>query len=233
MNLQHKRPKIGMMPSRNEGLLQANHTYINAIWRAGGWCIPLGYTEDEEQLVAYTELCDGFLFSGGVDVHPKHYGEDITGENVEVDEVRDAFETKIFPHVLATNKPVLGICRGIQIMNVCLGGTLYQHITDHRQSDPGYIRHQKLILDKEGHFYQLVGADEIYVNSFHHQNIKQLAPGLVIEAVSEDGYIEAVRDPKHPFFFGVQFHPEIYMGREDDDHSHLLFKAFIDACKEK
>lgn len=227
------RPKIGMMASRQEGMLQANHTYINAVWRAGGWCIPLGYAEDVDQLAAYASLCDGFLFAGGVDIHPKHYGEEITGENVEIDEVRDGFEIKMFPHVMASRKPVLGICRGIQTMNVCLGGTLYQHITDHRQSDPGYIRPQKILPVKGGYLHRLVGADEIYVNTFHHQNIKDIAPGLAVEAVSEDGYIEAVRAPDHPFFFGVQFHPEIYMGRDDDDHAHLLFKAFIEACREK
>lgn len=225
------RPKIGMMSSRLDGFLKVNHTYINAVWRAGGWCIPLGYTDNQEQLKAYADLCDGFLFSGGVDVDPKCYGETIAFDSVEVDEMRDGFEMAMFPHALASGKPVLGICRGIQIMNVCLGGTLYQHIDHHRQEQPGTTREQKLNLTKGGYLQQLTGLDEIRVNSFHHQNIKDLAPGLDVEAVSDDGYVEAVRDPKHPFFVGVQFHPEIYIGQEDDDHSLKLFEAFIEACK--
>ena len=176
-------------------------------------------------------MCDGFVFSGGVDVHPKWYGEEITGQNVEVDEVRDAFEFLMYPHAMASGKPILGICRGHQILNVCRGGTLYQHIEGHRQTDPGFIKKQKLVLTENSYMKQLTGLNEITVNSFHHQNIKDLAPGLAVEGVSEDGYIEAFRDPDHPFFYGVQFHPEIYIGRDTDEHSHLLFDAFIKACR--
>lgn len=231
MKYQAKRPKIGMMSSRQDGFLKVNHTYINAVWRAGGWCIPLGYTDNEEQLKAYAEMCDGFLFSGGVDVDPKYYGETIAFDNVEIDEMRDGFEMAMFPHALASGKPILGICRGIQVMNVCRGGTLYQHMDGHRQEQPGTIHEQKLHLTEGGYLQKLTGLDEIKVNTFHHQNIKDLAPGLFAEAVSEDGYIEAVYDPEHPFFVGVQFHPEIYIGQEDDDHSLKLFEAFMEACR--
>ena len=231
MKEQTMRPKIGMMSSRTDGFLKVNHTYINAVWRAGGWCIPLGYTDDEEQLKAYADMCDGFLFSGGVDVNPKYYGETIAFDNVEIDEMRDNFEMAMFPHALASGKPIFGICRGIQVMNVCRGGTLYQHIDGHRQDVPGENRQQALNITKSGYLQQIIGADTIYVNTFHHQNIKDLAPGLSVEAISHDGYVEAVSDPAHPFFVGVQFHPEIYIGREDDDHSLKLFQAFIEACK--
>ena len=225
-----KRPKIGMLSSRSDGFLKVNHTYINAIWRAGGWCIPLGYTEDKDQLAAYAEMCDGFLFSGGVDVDPKHYGEEIAFDNVEIDAMRDGFEMAMFPYALVSGKPILGICRGIQVMNVCRGGTLYQHMDGHRQEQPGTTHEQALNLTKGGYMQQLCGKDRIYVNTFHHQNVKDIAPGLVVEGVSDDGYIEAVRDPHHKFFVGVQFHPEIYIARDDDDHSLKLFEAFIRAC---
>ncbi len=231
MENQIKRPRIGMMSSRQDGFLKVNHTYINAVWRAGGWCIPLGYTDNEEQLKAYADMCDGFLFSGGVDVDPKYYGETIAFDNVEVDQMRDGFEMAMFPHALASGKPIFGICRGIQVMNVCLGGTLYQHIDGHRQNDPGENRKQPLNLTKEGYMQQITGLDTIYVNTFHHQNVKDVAQGLTVEAVSEDGYIEVLRDPNHRFFVGVQFHPEIYCGRDDDDHSLKLFEAFIEACR--
>jgi len=225
------RPKIGMLSSRLDGFLKVNHTYINAVWRAGGWCIPLGYTEDEEQIKAYAAMCDGFLFSGGVDVDPKCYGEEIAFDNVEIDTVRDGFEMAVFPHVLATGKPIFGICRGIQVMNVCCGGSLYQHIGGHRQDQPGTTREQPLNLTKGGYLQHLAGKDRVFVNTFHHQNIKDLAPGFVVEGTSDDGYIEAIRDPAHKFFIGVQFHPEIYITQDDDDHSLKLFEAFIEACK--
>ena len=230
MNRETKRPKIGMMSSRQDGFLKVNHTYINAIWRAGGWCIPLGYTEDPEQLKAYADMCDGFLFSGGVDVDPKYYGENVAFESVEVDAVRDSFEMAMFSLALETGKPMFGICRGIQVMNVCKGGTLYQHIDGHRQENAGTNHKQPLKLTKGGFMQQLTDLETIYVNTFHHQNIKDLALGLDVEAVSDEGYVEAIRDPSHPFFVGVQFHPEIYIGQDDDDHSLKLFEAFIEAC---
>ena len=149
MNEKTYRPKIGMMSSRQDGFLKVNHTYINAIWRAGGWCIPLGYTEDPEQLKAYADMCDGFMFSGGVDVDPKYYGESIAYESVEVDAMRDSFEMAMFPLALETGKPIFGICRGIQVMNVCKGGTLYQHIDGHRQETAGTDHKQKLNLTKD------------------------------------------------------------------------------------
>lgn len=229
-NMRH-RPKIGMMSSRTDGFLKVNHTYINAVWKAGGWCIPLGYTDNEDQLKAYAEMCDGFLFSGGVDVDPKHYGETIAFDNVEIDEMRDGFEFSMFPYALESGKPIFGICRGIQVMNVCRGGTLYQHIDGHRQEGPGTNHTQKLNLTKDGYVQKLTGKEHIFVNTFHHQNVKDVAPGFDVEAVSEDGFVEIIRDPAHKFFVGVQFHPEIYVGQEDDDHSLKLFEAFIEACR--
>lgn len=225
------RPKIGMMSSRQDGFLRVNHTYINAVWRAGGWCIPLGYTDNEEQLKAYADMCDGFLFSGGVDVDPKYYGETVAFDSVEIDEMRDGFEMAMLPHAMASGKPIFGICRGIQMLNVYLGGTLYQHMEGHRQEGPGTIHTQRLTLTEGGYLQKLFGKDHILVNSFHHQNVKTLAPGLVAEAVSDEGYVEAVRDPRHPFLVGVQFHPEIYVGQEDDDHSLILFETFMEACR--
>ena len=175
-------------------------------------------------------MCDGFLFSGGVDVNPTYYGENIAFDSVEIDEMRDGFEMSMFPHALASKKPIFGICRGIQVMNVCRGGTLYQHIDGHRQEGPGTNHAQNLNLVKDGYLQKLIGKDSICVNTFHHQNVKDVAPGLDVEAVSDDGFVEALRDPAHKFFIGVQFHPEIYIGQDDDDHSLNLFKAFIEAC---
>lgn len=106
-----------------------------------------------------------------------------------------------------------------QAINVALGGTLYQHMEGHRQTQPGTERHQLIRLTPGTPLYAICGKSEIYVNSFHHQNVKQLAPGLVTDGVSEDGYIEAFHDPRHRFLLAVQFHPEIYCGCPDDDHA--------------
>lgn len=227
------RPLIGILPSRINREVKTSFAYMDAVWCSGGFPIPLGYTDDEARLAEYIEAMDGFLLSGGVDIDPSYYGEEKKFDSVEVDELRDGFESKIFPHIWASGKPVLGICRGMQAMNVFLGGTLYQHIDGHRQGEtPGDQRPQHLTVCETGMLAALIELKEIYVNTFHHQNVERLAQGLVADAVSDEGYIEALHAPGHKFFLGVQFHPEMYYGRPEDDHSRKIFDAFIKACKQ-
>ena len=226
----NKRPLIGVFPSRSDARIKLSWNYLDAVYAAGGMGVPLGYTTDIEKIKTYVDMMDGFLLSGGVDVDPTLYGEVKQFDSVEIDELRDAFETLAFPLILASGKPVLGICRGIQTINVCMGGTLYQHIEGHRQDKPGVERTQVLKVLENTYFHELIGKNSIMVNTFHHQNIKDLAPGLVVCAVSEDGYVEIVHAPEHKFLLGVQFHPEFYYNQADDDHSHHIFNALIEAC---
>lgn len=230
--MQDRRPLIGVMASHDGEQLRTSMRYLNALWRAGGVGIMLAYTNDQEKLEEYAALCDGFLFSGGVDLDPALYGEAKQFDSVEIDRDRDAFEQGVFRAVYPTGKPILGICRGIQALNVFLGGTLYQHIDGHQQSGVPYeAREYPLKVLPDGLLYRLCGKTEIFVNSYHHQNVKQLAPSLRADGVSRDGYIEALHSVEHPFLLAVQFHPEIYNGLPDDDHSAAIFGAFIEACR--
>ncbi|MBR5615724.1 MAG: gamma-glutamyl-gamma-aminobutyrate hydrolase family protein [Clostridia bacterium] len=224
------RPIIGIAGTTNEhGKIDMSPHYLNAVWEAGGVGVLLAYTQDEQKLAEYAEVFDGSLFAGGVDIDPMRYGEQVAFDSVEINPDRDAFEFALYRHVKPTNKPLLGICRGLQLFNVVEGGTLYQHIEGHRQSEPGENRGQKTLVYKDSMLYSLIGESEIMTNTFHHQNIKALAPTLVADAESFDGYLEAVHMPGHPFYLGVQWHPEIY--RRDDQSMQKVFKAFVNSFK--
>lgn len=225
-----KRPIIGIMASHDGAQLRIPFRYMDALWRAGALGVPLSYTTDPEKVAEYVDICDGFLFSGGVDIDPTRYGEEKQFDSVEIDIERDAFEFAMFPEVYKSRKPILGICRGIQLINVALGGTLHQHIDGHRQSVPETDRPQSIHLPEDSHLRSICQKPDISVNSFHHQVIKDLAPGLVSDGLSSEGYVEALHDPRHPFLLAVQFHPEIYNHCPDDDHSRALFSAFVEAC---
>ena len=226
-----KRPLIGLVSSRDGGKMMMNLTYMNSVWYAGGLPVVLAYTTDPDKLAEYAETFDGFLFSGGVDVDPVKYGEEKMFDSVEIDAVRDEFEEALFKAVYPTGKPILGICRGIQTLNVYLGGTLHQHMEGHSQTESGRIRNQHVTILPDTMMFALVGKGETMVNTFHHQAIKDVAPSLTVNAVSDDGFVEAVHDPNRPFFFATQFHPEIYHAEPDDDHSMAIFTAFVNACR--
>ena len=226
-----KRPLIGIVPSHSDGKLKLNQVYLDAVWQAGGLGVVLSYTTDQEKLAEYAEIFDGFLFSGGVDVNPIYYGEEKRFDSVEIDLARDSFENALFQVVYETKKPILGICRGLQSINVWLGGTLHQHIEGHKQSEPGVVRTHDVNVVEGTLFHSLCQKDTVKVNTFHHQAIKTLADSLTADAVSFDGYVEVIHQEGHPFLLAVQFHPEYYHKSEDDDHSSLLFKAFVEACQ--
>ena len=231
MQNNEKRPLIGIFPSRNEARIALSWNYLDAVYHAGGMGVPLGYTTDPERIQTYVDMMDGFLLSGGVDIDPTLYGEEKAFDSVEIDDQRDAFEGAAFPLIWASGKPILGICRGIQAINVFMGGTLYQHINGHRQDRPAVERPQHLKVVEGSYIHGLIGKTDIMVNSFHHQNVKDLAQGLVAEGYSDEGYVEIVHAPQHKFLLGVQFHPEFYHAQPDDDHSLAIFEAFINACK--
>ena len=226
-----KRPLIGVVSSREGGKMMLNKVYLDAVWAAGGHPVILAYTTDPEKLAEYAAIHDGFLFSGGVDVDPVLYGEEKQFDSVEIDHERDAFEKGLFSAVYPTGKPILGICRGIQSINVWLGGTLHQHIEGHRQDVLPEERIHPIRITEGSLFHSLCGKDEVMVNTFHHQAVKTPAPALTVDAVGPEGYVEVVHEEGHRFLLGVQFHPEFYCGRDDDDHSTAVFTAFVNACR--
>jgi putative glutamine amidotransferase len=225
------RPLVGVVPSRDGDKAMIPQRYLDAVWYAGGLPMVLAYTTDAHKLSEYAAVCDGFLFSGGVDVDPVKYGEVKAFDSVEIDEHRDAFEEALFRAVYPTKKPIFGICRGIQSINVWMGGSLHQHLDGHRQTVSALERTHSVTVYEGSMLHRLCKKTEIMVNTFHHQAIKTPAPALTVDAVSPDGIIEAVHEEGHPFLFAMQSHPEFYYNQEGDDHSLAIFTAFINACR--
>ena len=230
MNRTPKRPLIGLVSSRDGEKMMMAQRYMDAVWYAGGLPVVLAYTTDPEKLAEYAQIFDGFLFSGGVDVNPVKYREEKQFDSVEIDTVRDEFEEALFRAIYPTGKPILGICRGIQSINVWMGGTLYQHLDGHRQDQPADQTTHEILIKEGSMLHALCGKTSVMVNTFHHQAIKTPAPALTVDALSPDGYIEAVHDEGHRFLFAIQSHPEFYYSKAGDDHSLAIFKAFVAAC---
>ena len=208
-------------------------TYASAIATAGG--IPLLAAEYATETLA--RLCDGLLLSGGDDLDPTYYNESPLFDTLHPDPIRDAFELPLISAFLALNKPILGICRGCQVLNCALGGSLYQDLPEQlgvNHLDP-QLRHPILCTD-DALLAQLFSR-RFRVNSTHHQAIRDIAPSLRITAVSVDGVVEAFESADSTrILWGVQFHPERLTGSQRTDHTPdfaPLFQAFVAARKTK
>lgn len=231
-------PKIGIVPLIDAGresywMLPG---YMEGVTRAGGLPVMLPLTEDPALLRQLAEELEGFLFPGGQDVSPALYGEEDAGLCGELCPGRDAMERLLLPMVLELDKPVLGICRGIQIINALLGGTLYQDLLAQRPSPVEH--HQQPPYDQPAHpvelpegtpLRSLLGRESIPVNSCHHQAIRALAPGLLPMALAADGVVEAVYAPDRRYLWAVQWHPEFF-GRENEV-SQAIFRSLTDAAR--
>ena len=229
---------IGIIPSRDlqEPKLTLLQRYTECIEAAGGAPIIIPYTADDTVLDEYINLCDGFVFTGGVDIHPERYGECVREKCGKISEVRDEFELLFLEKVLFFDKPAIFICRGIQLLNVALGGTLYQDIpseydTDisHKQSEDKFEFSHDVYIDKSSPFFELFSKDRIKANSFHHQAIKRLAGELSVGAVADDGTIEAVYADGYEYIRGYQWHPERLYDKDPDNAK--IFEDLILACK--
>ncbi len=217
-------------------------TYTDAIVRAGGAPFVLPLVDDENVLRALYKLCDGLLLSGGhdLDVAAKEANSGARLKvKVNTSPRRDKQEMQLLKWAVADNKPVLGICRGMELINVVLGGTLYQHIPDdlptaidhtlsQNQKDFRHVAHH-LKLDPKSQLAACLGTTEVEANALHHQAIKELGQGLIVTARAEDGVIEAVELPSRRFVIGVQSHPEA-LEESVEPHWRMLFEAFIKAA---
>ncbi len=209
--------------------------YMDGIRQAGGLPVMLPLTDRETEIQQLISLCNGFLFTGGQDVSPELYGEQALPVCGECSIQRDHMEMMLFNKALLHKKSVLGICRGIQFINVALGGTLYQDVPT--QTKTGLEHHQAPPYDKPVHdvllspdtpLYHLLGTDRLSVNSYHHQAVKEPAHDLQIMATATDGLIEAVCMPDMPFVWAVQWHPEFSYPSEES--SRKIFHAFVKNC---
>ena len=229
-------PTIGIFPDVDEeGIVKLQPTYVDAIIKSGGIPFILPYTFDDE-LESMLDNCDGFLFSGGGDIDPKYYGENISSECGNIQNKRDEFELRLFDKIIKTGKPIMGICRGAQVINVALGGTLYQDIPtqintniSHRQVEPKDCFSHSVSVMQETPLFDLVGSDNIRVNSFHHQSIKSLGKNLQVMAKADDGIIEAVYSTDRQYIRAYQWHPERLFAC--DEISRKLFEDFIISTK--
>lgn len=193
---------------------------------------------DEEEIKQICGMCDGFLFTGGHDVDPALYGAERSSQCGQPNYDRDFLEKRVFAYALQEDKPVFGICRGIQLINALCGGTLYQDLpteykgtkeVEHHMNPPYDIPCHEVTILENTPLSMLLNRLTIKVNSYHHQAIKELAAALKPMAVSEDGLIEAVYMPDKKFIQAVQWHPEfIYLKDED---ARKLFKSFVSACE--
>ncbi|MGI6742333.1 MAG: gamma-glutamyl-gamma-aminobutyrate hydrolase family protein [Eubacteriales bacterium] len=223
-----KKPVIIITPQYNDSgnRIDAPLRYAEYFGHAGGLCLVSPLINNENDIDQLAELCNGAVFSGGDDVDPELYGEEKDPLCRLVTRDRDDFEIAFLHACIKHRKPVIGICRGIQLMNVALGGTLYQHLDGHGN---GIIHNVNI---KPGTLlHKIIGQDTIKTNSYHHQMVKKPAPGLVVSATVEGGYCEAIELPDYPFFLGVQWHPEAAAGEECDVWSNKIIEAFVNECK--
>ncbi|MCW3055461.1 MAG: putative glutamine amidotransferase [Chthonomonadales bacterium] len=214
-----------------------NRAYVWAVESAGGIPIMLPVTRDPEAIGRYLGLLDGLLISGGVDVDPACFGEAPHPKLGTVDDDRDTTELPLIREALAQDTPVFAICRGIQSLNVALGGSLYQDIPSqkpsdihHQQSDLKIPRNQTshaIHIVPDSRLHHIVGQSEMQTNSFHHQALKKVSDGLIVTAYAPDDIIEAAESPTHRYVVAVQFHPE--ETAPNDLPSRQLFESFIAA----
>lgn len=238
-----KKPIIGITSSIEEelDLKDYNKTtlsidYTKAVVAAGGIPIIIPITENLDVIKEQMSLIDGLILSGGQDVTPTIYGQDFKVGIKRVCPERDKHEMIVFKEFLKTNKPMLGICRGMQLMNICLKGTLFQDlkysnekILQHIQEFYPELPTHEINIEEGNLLYELFGKN-IRTNSFHHQAIDELGEKLEVIARTSDNIVEAIYMREHPFFYGVQWHPEMMTARGSSEMKKI-FEVFVEKCK--
>lgn len=209
--------------------------YFEAVWKAGG--LPVFIPNVPEAVDEYVARCAGIVLTGGGDVDPAHYTDDAVHETVyEIDTERDEVEFAALEAATAREAPVLGVCRGIQVINVARRGTLFQDVAGealwadkHNNPDHSPVFHD-VIVAPESRLAEIVKTRRIEANSYHHQAVRDLGRGLRVVGTTPDGLVEAVEDESYPFLVAVQWHPELMVDREP----HLaLFRALVRAAAER
>lgn len=228
------KPIIGISSYSENGKVQLNLPYVKSVRAAGGIALVIPVTCDEEQIEAVLDHIDGLVMTGGDDVDPQIFGEQPHPRLGAVGPERDRFDIMLIQKALKKGLPIMGICRGEQLLNVAMGGTMIQDIPSqvqgaikHRQDGPRNYASHAIKIEKGSLAYKCFGSDSTSVNSFHHQAVAKLAPGLKVTAVAPDGVIEIIEKIGDEKVFGVQFHPEGFVA-EGDMRFLPLFKHLVE-----
>ncbi len=239
----NNKPIIGVIPDYIKNSPQSyserphyciRKNYLDMITDAGGISIIIPY--DYDAIDEYIKLLDGLIVVGGFfDICPSRYSTEEKHPETILNTVRENFEFQFTEHFLETGLPFFGICNGMQVMNCLYGGTIIQHIPDeaenymiHEQSkikgkeDSSHPYHN-VNIERNSLLHEIVGQDVIATNSSHHQSARSVGPGIKINAYANDGIIEGIENPNHPFCLGVQWHPEFNVSQADKK----LFEAFV------
>jgi len=244
-----RRPTIGIttqslqaidgIPPALPASVVMNQRYYEAVAAAGAAPVLIPLLDDIDALRATYEACAGIMIPGGVDMDPGTYGEAPHERLGRVDPARDRVELQLTRWAIEDRKPLLGLCRGLQVINVAAGGTLYQDLDAQLDGairhdyfptygfDRDYVSHDVAVAPAS-RLRSLVDIDQLPVNSMHHQGVKRLGAGLVACAHSADGLIEAVESPNGHWMVGVQWHPEVF--EANDPHTRELFRGFVRAA---
>lgn len=216
--------------------VRADFDYVDGVVQAGG--VPVVLPAVAEVAEEMAQSIDGLLLCGGTDLDPSYYGEEPVPELNETLPERDAFEMAILKHALKRGTPVFGICRGLQVLNVALGGTLYQDLPSqvgggsiaHRQQMPKWQWTHEVEVDGGSQMAKIMESTELRVNSYHHQGIKDLADGLLVVALASDGVVEGIESPNlsEHWLLGVQWHAEAM--RDVGSEHRRLFEAHVAAA---
>jgi len=227
------KPRIGITmsygKSKDGEFFSLKVLYVQLVEHYGGFPFLIFPTRDKRVQREYIRMIDGLILSGGRDIHPSYYGEKVQYKVDLLNRLRPEFESGFLKEFIPTHKPVLGVCYGVQLMNVVCGGTLYQDIPS---QIPKAARHEdvrhSITVYEDTRLFKLTRESSFEVNSHHHQAVKELGKGLRCSALSLDGVIEAIELKNHPFFIGVQWHLE----REPEDpFTARIMKGFIKVSK--
>ena len=230
------KPIIGISPSIDGEKMFLQRDYVDAIYRAGGIPFVLPLTTKTEEILSLVNHLDGLLLSGGEDVDPIYFNEEPLPGLGEVSPERDHFEITLSQAFLKANKPILAICRGCQVLNIAVGGDIYQdlpsqrkELIQHMQRAPKSFPTHQIQVVEGSLLHKIVGSKTYRVNSFHHQAVRRVVSPFFVTATAKDGVIEAFESKEHTFVLGVQWHPE-GMARREAIAQHF-FNSFVSACK--
>ena len=212
-----------------------NKDYVDAVVRAGGVPLIIPFSTDKEVIISQAQLIDGLILSGGHDISPYNYGQEPSQKIGETFPERDTYEMILLEESKKRNIPILGICRGFQLINVAAGGTLYQdlslipgNILKHNQVSNPTLKTHKIEI-KENSFISSIFGKETMVNSFHHQAIDKVADDFIVVARASDGVVEAIEHKTYKFLVAVQWHPE--MLAVNCEKARVLFSKFVEEAK--